>query len=675
MTVAQPLYSIFSKNPEFFVANGIGQFQIYAFVGVLSFLIPILSAGISLAALRWTRIPHLIVVFLLITLYALQLLKGMGVSYAPIAFCASIGFACALTYHYIRRPQYSFAINLLLPIVIVLPYYFLTHKNIEPLLNRSSGLSTSDIEPAVNPGNDLPPIIMVVFDEFPLIDMLDLEGDFDAKTFPNFSYLAEQATWYLNATTVATETSVAVPSILDGQLPGESRLAIHSVHPDNLFALLQEQYTLNLFESITQLAPPTSDPVGDQASGKKDWNHIRRFILDSVVTYLYVVLPDQYANELRGIDTQWGGFLGDPENSSLIIRSTEEEDADSVDSATPMEKILAVLADDRKAYFLEFVKSIEGKPKTTFHFIHSLLPHRPHKYLPSGRLYSNGDAPRGKYSDKKTKGLEGSPQAITRYHQGHRLQMGFADTLLGELLIELLRIDRFDQSLIIVCADHGMSFRKGLPVRSPLLENFADLAYVPLLIKYPDQKVSTRDSRNVQTIDIAPTVLDVLGMPKSETADGFSLLDEIEVQRETVNLYHHTLEKPIKMNFDEGLALKEKAFQRIAKRFGRDHPISNLFWYGDSLDYIGRSEDSVVQRKADVELYDVAFDISHVSGGIRGSISDMSDLQVVVTINDVIVAISSPYPYKDEWLFDLVFPDSVYTEASNSGNVFLISRR
>jgi hypothetical protein len=220
-----------------------------------------------------------------------------------------------------------------------------------------------------------------------------------------------------------------------------------------------------------------------------------------------------------------------------------------------------------------------------------------------------------------------------------------------------------------------MSFRKGLPVRSPLLENFADLAYVPLLIKYPDQKVSTRDSRNVQTIDIAPTVLDVLGMPKSETADGFSLLDEIEVQRETVNLYHHTLEKPIKMNFDEGLALKEKAFQRIAKRFGRDHPISNLFWYGDSLDYIGRSEDSVVQRKADVELYDVAFDISHVSGGIRGSISDMSDLQVVVTINDVIVAISSPYPYKDEWLFDLVFPDSVYTEASNSGNVFLISRR
>ena len=64
-----------------------------------------------------------------------------------------------------------------------------------------------------------PPVVVVVFDEFPTDDLLGPDGKIDAERFPNFAELASMSTWFPNGHTVYDSTFKAVPSILDGRLP------------------------------------------------------------------------------------------------------------------------------------------------------------------------------------------------------------------------------------------------------------------------------------------------------------------------------------------------------------------------------------------------------------------------------------------------------------------------
>src|SRR6185295_10351878 len=64
-----------------------------------------------------------------------------------------------------------------------------------------------------------PPVVVVVFDEFPSDDLLRPDGSIDAERFPNFAELASISTWFPNAHTVYDSTFKAVPAILDGRLP------------------------------------------------------------------------------------------------------------------------------------------------------------------------------------------------------------------------------------------------------------------------------------------------------------------------------------------------------------------------------------------------------------------------------------------------------------------------
>ncbi len=100
------------------------------------------------------------------------------------------------------------------------------------------------------------PVVMLVFDEMPLVSLLDRYGRIDRVRYPNLAALAGSATWYPNATTVADSTKLAIPSILDGHTPAMGRPATTAGHPRNLFTLLHRQgYRLNVQEEATTLCP------------------------------------------------------------------------------------------------------------------------------------------------------------------------------------------------------------------------------------------------------------------------------------------------------------------------------------------------------------------------------------------------------------------------------------
>ncbi len=81
---------------------------------------------------------------------------------------------------------------------------------------------------------------------------------------------------------------------------------------------------------------------------------------------------------------------------------------------------------------------------------------------------------------------------------------------------DLKRTGRFSNSIIVIWSDHGRRYAKN--------------RRLPLIIKFPEkpQIPSQNLVWNTQTLDIPPTILDVLGVPIPEWMEGRSLLRPIE---------------------------------------------------------------------------------------------------------------------------------------------------
>jgi arylsulfatase A-like enzyme len=116
----------------------------------------------------------------------------------------------------------------------------------------------------------------------------------------------------------------------------------------------------------------------------------------------------------------------------------------------------------------------------------------------------------------------------TTYSDIYDNSIRWVDRLLGVLVEDLNRRGLRDKTLIVVAADHGEAFgehgREGHArdvysevVTTPLIISFPFRLPAPLVVNEPSENV-----------DLWPTLLDLLGMPGIEGADGRSLRGEIE---------------------------------------------------------------------------------------------------------------------------------------------------
>jgi hypothetical protein len=106
-----------------------------------------------------------------------------------------------------------------------------------------------------------PPVVVVVFDEFPADDLLGPNGRIDAERFPNFAELASMSTWFPNGHTQYDSTFKAVPSILDGRLPRPLTAPDVRSHKPSVFHLMDRLgYEVFKVESATAVCPPDICP-------------------------------------------------------------------------------------------------------------------------------------------------------------------------------------------------------------------------------------------------------------------------------------------------------------------------------------------------------------------------------------------------------------------------------
>ncbi len=112
----------------------------------------------------------------------------------------------------------------------------------------------------------------------------------------------------------------------------------------------------------------------------------------------------------------------------------------------------------------------------------------------------------------------------------HDLYLGeiaYADESLGTLLAELERLGALDRTLVVFTSDHGEGRGEhDESTHSMLL--YESTLRVPLIVKVPGGRAGERVARRVGTVDVVPTVLDLLGLAPPAGIQGRSLRPELE---------------------------------------------------------------------------------------------------------------------------------------------------
>jgi glucan phosphoethanolaminetransferase (alkaline phosphatase superfamily) len=101
--------------------------------------------------------------------------------------------------------------------------------------------------------------------------------------------------------------------------------------------------------------------------------------------------------------------------------------------------------------------------------------------------------------------------------------LAYIDLLLGRLFDHLKERGLWDETIVIVTADHGEAFyERGIAMHGGAI--VPEVARVPLIVRVPGL-APARDARPAQILDIPPTVCRALGMPPHPSFQGIDLLE------------------------------------------------------------------------------------------------------------------------------------------------------
>ncbi len=505
VAVTAPLLDLYGRNPEVFVANRTSAGEMVLFGLIVALAVPAFSLLVLVAA-EWIggRSPQ---VAYEVIVAVLSLATGFVVSRQVISESGLGAVAVALAlgafvWYLVHKIETVFVwASVALPLVLVM---FAATSDSSRLIWESPEVVASDS--AVGSPSS---IVFLQLDELPLASLMDESGEINAALFPNFSRLATEGTWYRNAFSNSIATTQSVPAILTGNL-GEKGMSPSSVdHPENVFTLLADTYDMHVIEWVADMCP---EQICPDYAGRAP-ARFTSLLKDLGVVYGHLTLPIAAREELPSIDNAWKGFLGQaktPIGTDVAIAGLPvPASGDRVEWANWVQRL---------------TNGIEDNMGPTFSYAHLDAPHVPWVTNPSGTHY---DRPED-YTE--VEGVQGNghwgldPRPALLGYQRHLYQLGFLDTMLGQMFDRLDKTSEWDDTMVVVVADHGASFVPGQHRRWPKDDNRDDLYRVPLFVKYPGQSAGEIVDAPVFGTDIVPTIVEVLDVETDWTFDGTSLL-------------------------------------------------------------------------------------------------------------------------------------------------------
>ena len=378
-------------------------------------------------------------------------------------------------------------------------------------------------------GGDRPNIILIVMDALAAKDM-SLYG-YDVPTTPFISKWAKDAIVFKNVYSTTNWTTPAMMSMMTGQRPWTHRTwyepnfkPIDNYYEDNMPQVLRDHgYEVNSFVQNEYAHPYT---LGiDKAFLRKD----NSGVFSKSKEFWFFKLKDRLNS--RPIAKRWlfhYNFIAE-----TILKYAPEEHVIS----TPPEEVYNRFLED-----LSKENTLNNQRPPFFTWLHTFPPHEP--YLPPAPYM--GMLGEGEKFNTRKKQLE-SGILYSKYKPEQQTDVDILRKRYDELILYSdkqfeLFMSRLQQTIdmsntiIIFTADHGQSFSHGYQAHDgPYL--YESLVRVPLVIKMPGTGKGKVIETPIEIIDIAPTVLELVGQPMPNWMEGRSLVPLINGKDDSRPVY------------------------------------------------------------------------------------------------------------------------------------------
>jgi hypothetical protein len=670
--IAQPLFDVLGRSPEFFVFRQASAATILLLTVVVTLLPALVLFALEtisgLLGKHLRQAVHLAVVSALLVLLALEVLKKVTPLRGKRLVVLAVVAAALAAWLYVRRQAIRLWLRYLAPAPLVFALLFTTVSPVSQLVlpQRTGSAAMAQIDAKT-------PVVMVLFDEFPMMSLLNSKGQIDARLYPNFAKLAAGSTWYRNATGVSGITTDAVPAVLTGRYPTKSNVPLYSAYPNNLFTLLGRSYDLKVFESVTRLCPPSLC----RGSGGASPNRTSPSVL------------------LRDVSSVWAKIVS-PRNvqedvTAQFAETTLGSKRGGGDGQPPRTRVqFGVVANNKPVRYADFLNAMQpqaasGRP--SLYFIHMMLPHPPWYLLPGGRTY---EFPFDTFGLRVGRTWDANSWTTERWpvllaHQRHLLQLAYVDSLIGQLEDRLKAQRIWDRAAVVVTADHGNSFTPGQPRRILTGRNAAELMWVPLFVKSPGQRRGVVDDRNWEQVDLLPTIAHMLHVRVPWPVDGMPGTGEAVRQRR--EKYFYT--RPAARKVVDGPSNQALALRGVTDRVGRPQEgPAGLFRVGLHADLVGRplSQMRITGASGLVARLDHPASFANVklaSGKVPAQVSGeihpqgrrQLPLTVVFALNGVVGAVGQTFQQgSDPLKFAAMVPDSLFKQGHNRPQLFLLEQ-
>jgi hypothetical protein len=494
MAIAQPLLDLYGKNPTVFSAAKLSSVEVALFVAIIVLLPALLATGLD----RLTRFfgPKVNESSRLWMIAGFSFLLGIAVAqWISVdgnvgAFGLGFVFAAAVPIAYDKRKavrEWSRWLSVLAVAVAASAVL-----QLQPILFQSDGPTSDAVV-----GNKDVSVLNIVFDEFPLYSLLSDDGIINAERYPGFAALANESTWYRNNVAESNFTHQAVPAILASAIPQQEGGPFLTQYPKNIFTLYAGKTSVGGIEPVTSLCPKSVCVGPDQVSASFEFSRFKTFMRDAAYVYGQRVLPPLLRRYVPSTEGAWGGF------GAVANKFKEQFDLGALSQVD-------AIANGTRA----FVDDSEQRVQV----VHALVPHAPWRITPDDRVAPLSPS----ISTSNPEGEDG----VRDTYQTFLYQVAAADNVIVDVMSRLKKSGKWDSTMLVVTADHGISFVPTLPQRHTDFterETVGDIYRIPTFIKYPKQTIGIVSDCAMSNLDLLPTIIETTGTKTSWTFGGVSV--------------------------------------------------------------------------------------------------------------------------------------------------------
>lgn len=554
MAIAQPLLDLYGKNTTVFSAAKLSPPEVLVFL----FLVGVAPAVICIGLDRFSALfgPKVNEATRLCLISGLSLLLGLAVARwldvnrnVP-SIALGILFAIAIPFAFDRSKavrEWSRWLSLLAVAVLGIAVIAM-----QPVLFESNGPESDAVV-----GKKDVTVLQVIFDEFPLFSLLGSNGQINSERFPGFAELANGSTWYRNSVTASNFTHQAVPAVLASQVPEQVGGPFLAEYPKNIFTLFAGATEVGGIEPVTSLCP--ASVCGDKAGATSTFSagRLKTFLRDAAYVYGQRVFPQVLRKYVPSIEGTWGGF------GAVKDRFKDQFNTGVLSQVNAVESAVRIVSESKS-------------PRVQV--VHALLPHAPWRITPDFRVNQLSPTISTQNPD--------DDEVIRDMYQTFLNQVGAADRVMQNVIKDLKSSGNWDSTMLVVTADHGISFIPASPQRNTDFtdpDQVADVYRVPTFIKYPNQKSGTPSDCAITNLDLLPTIIDVTQTTSSWTFAGQSLAQNCPTGR-TRQVVAATGESAVLDGGFEEVRERAAHYAQIVSNVG---PIRNVAFVGNSSSLIG----------------------------------------------------------------------------------------